>query len=253
MVTVTQHHANLWTYLYGICNPHLDIRPISTVIPPDMSPEEYGKLMEDWMQESKDLARVIALRRAGYEVPIVSDGVEVVDLMDDSPSRGILQKGDVIKAVEGRSISLAEEVVEYVQRQEAGQRIRITLQHNETTKEVEVLTTSSQDEPHKAALGIYIRTLNRQPILPLEIDIETGPVVGSSAGMMFVLEILDRLLPGNLTGGHKIAGTGTISINEEIGSIGGVKQKVIAAENSGIEYFLVPEENFEDALQAASA
>ncbi len=252
MVTVTQHPASLWTYLYGICHPSLDLCPKSGVIPPDMTLEEYNKLMQGWMQESKHLAQIIALRRAGYEVPIVSDGVEIVDFMADSPARDILQKGDVIKAVEGQGVNLSEEVVQYIQEREVGQKIKITIERDEKVKELEVITTSRQEEPDKAALGIYVHTLNWHPLLPMDIEIETGPVIGPSAGMMFVLEILDRLLPENLTGGHEIAGTGTISINEKIGGIGGVKQKVIAAENLGIKYFLVPAENYGDALKAAA-
>jgi PDZ domain-containing protein len=93
--------------------------------------------------------------------------------------------------------------------------------------------------------------MNWQPLLPLEIDIDTGPVIGPSAGMMFVLELLDRLVPENLTGGKNIAGTGTISLNEKVGAIGGVKQKVAAAEMAGIKYFLVPEENYEEAADVA--
>jgi PDZ domain-containing protein len=251
MVTVTQHPANLWNYLYGIWHPFLDVRPISKVIPPDMSQEEYNKLMQSWMQESKYLAQIIALRRAGYEVPIVSDGVEIVELMAGSPAEGILKAGDIIKAVEGKKVNLVEEVVEYIQQKEVGQKVRITIQQGEKIKEFEVLTTSHQEEPRKAALGIYVRTLNWQPLLPLKIDIDTGPVIGPSAGMMFVLEILDRLLPENLTGGRLVAGTGTISIDGKVGGIGGVKQKVIAAERAGIDYFLVPAENYEDARQAA--
>ncbi len=252
MVTVSQHPANLWAYLYGMCHPSLDLRPIDSIFPPDMTPDEYNKLMQGWMQESKFLAQTIALRRAGYEVPIASDGVEIVDFMAGSQAKGILQKGDIIKAVEGRNVNLAEEVVEYIQEREIGQKVKLTVQREATSREVEVLTTSNRDEPDKAALGVYVHTLNWHPLLPLEIKIETGPVIGPSAGMMFVLEILDRLLPESLTGGHKIAGTGTISIDERVGGIGGVKQKVLAAENSGIKYFLVPAENYAEALEAAA-
>ncbi|NLL59179.1 MAG: hypothetical protein GX244_11790, partial [Firmicutes bacterium] len=62
MVTVSQHRASLWSYLYGMCHPFVDVRPISRVIPPDMSQEEYNQLMQNWMQESKYLAQIIALR-----------------------------------------------------------------------------------------------------------------------------------------------------------------------------------------------
>jgi len=251
MVTVSQQPANLLELLSSLWNPILDIRPISKVVPPDITPEEYNRIMQSWMQDSKFLAQIIALRRAGYEVPIVSDGVEIVELIPGSPGEGILNAGDIIKAIEGESVNLAEEVVEKIQEKKVGENVWLTVQQGDALNELELATTSHVEQPEKAALRIYVRTLNWQPLLPLNIDIETGPVIGPSAGMMFVLEILDRLVAENLTHGYRVAGTGTISLTENVGGIGGVKQKVAAAERAGIEYFLVPEENYGDAMQAA--
>jgi PDZ domain-containing protein len=251
MMTVAQQPANLWDLLYGVWHPLLDLRPLSNVIPPDMTPGEYNKLMQNWMQDSKYLAQVIALRRAGYEVPIISEGVEIVDFIPGSPVKDIWKSGDIIRAIEGNNVNLAEEVVEKIQEKEVGESVRVTVQQDEEIKEYEVVTVPHVDDQQKAALGIYVRTLNWQPVLPMEIKIETGSVIGPSAGLMFVLEIFDRLVPENLTGGNKIAGTGTISLDEKVGGIGGVKQKVAAAEREGIKFFLVPEENYKDALQAA--
>lgn len=253
MMTVAQQPANLWDFLYAAWHPLLDLRPLSNVIPPDMTPGEYNKLMQNWMQDSKYLAQVIALRRAGHEVPITSEGVEIVDFIPGSPVEEIWQSGDIIRAVEGNKVNLAEEVVGMIQEREIGESIRVTVQRDEEIKEYAVVTVPHAEDRQKAALGIYVRTLNWRPVLPMEIKIETGPVIGPSAGLMFVLEILDRLVPENLTGGHRIAGTGTISLDEKIGGIGGVKQKVAAAEREGIQFFLVPQENYEDARQVANA
>jgi PDZ domain-containing protein len=251
MVTVAQQKANLWHFLYALFNPVLDLRPISHVIPPGMSFEEYNRIMQSWMQDSKYLAQVIALQKAGYEVVIASDGVEVKDIIPGSPAAGILKAGDIIKAVEGEDVYLAEEVVNMIQAKEIGQSVTLMIQRGEALMDVVVNTTSHMEQPEKAALRIYVSTLNWQPILPVAIDIETGPVVGPSAGVMFVLEILDRLVPENLTGGKTIAGTGTINLEGNIGGIGGVKQKVVTAEQMGIEYFLTPEENYAEASRAA--
>ena len=68
---------------------------------------------------------------------------------------------------------------------------------------------------------------------------------------MFALEILNQLSSNNLTGGRKIAGTGTISLDEQIGEIGGIEQKVIAAYRDGAEIFFAPEKNAKDAIKAA--
>ena len=251
MVTVAQQEANLWGYLYATVNPVLDLRPASGVIPPGMSLEEYNELMQSWMQDSKYLAQVIALQRAGYDVSIASDGVEVKDIISGSPAEGILMAGDVIKAVEGEFVYLAEEVVNLIQAKGIGEPTSLLVQRGEELLDLTVDTTFSTDHPEKAALRIYVSTLNWQPLLPLDINIETGPVIGPSAGMMFVLEIMDRLDSENLTGGYAIAGTGAISLDGKIGGIGGVKQKVVAAERAGIEYFLAPAENYEEALRVA--
>lgn len=251
MVTVAQQRANLWLLLYGIVNPLLELRPVSRMIPPDMSLEEYNKLMQSMMTESKYMAQIISLRKADYDVPIVSDGVEVIELIPGSPAENILQPGDIIKFVEGKKVNLAEEVISIVQEKKIGDQVKLTIQRDKMLKDLCVSTVPHTDFPSKSALKIYVRTMNWQPLLPLEIEIDTGPVVGPSAGMMFVLELLDRLLPENLTAGKNIAGTGTISLDEKVGAIGGVKQKVIAAEMSGIEYFLVPEDNYEEAARVA--
>ena len=116
-------------------------------------------------------------------------------------------------------------------------------------KEYEVVTVPHVDDQQKAALGIYVRTLNWQPVLPMEIKIETGSVIGPSAGLMFVLEILTGWFWKTLLEGIKLR-TGTISLDEKL-AYRGVKQKVAAAEREGIKFFLCSEENYKDALQAA--
>jgi PDZ domain-containing protein len=68
---------------------------------------------------------------------------------------------------------------------------------------------------------------------------------------MFTLTLYNVLSPEDLTGGRKIAGTGTINLDGTVGPIGGVKQKVAAAEAVGASYFLSPVENYEDALSVA--
>jgi PDZ domain-containing protein len=251
MVTVVQQRANFWNLLYSFFNPSIDIYPASRFLAPDISNEEYHEIMKSWMRDSKYLAQIIALRRAGYEVPITSEGVEIVDIIPGRPAEGVLLPGDIIKTIENKEVCIAEEVVQLVQQKGIGTLVQLAVQRNGEDKEFELWTTSHLEEPQKAALMIYVRTLNWQPSLPLEIDIDTGPVLGPSAGLMFVLEILDRVVPENLTSGHTIAGTGTITMDEQVGGIGGVKQKVITAEKAGIEYFLVPQENYQEASQVA--
>ena len=63
---------------------------------------------------------------------------------------------------------------------------------------------------------------------------------GPSAGLAFTLALLDELTPGELTGGKKVAATGTITPSGAVGEIGGLPQKTVAVEREGAELFLVP-------------
>jgi PDZ domain-containing protein len=251
LVTVAQQQANLWLLLYGYLHPDIEVQRYSRVIPSGMQEQEYRQLLEQWMRESKSTAQVIALRRAGYDVEIISEGVVVADFLERSPSKGILKKGDLITAVDGNKTALAGEVVSAVQQRQAGDPVELTVQRDSGELNLTVTTAPHPDDPKLAALGVYISTLEWEPVLPLRIEMETGNIAGPSAGLMFVLEILNQLQPGDLSGGHLIAGTGTIDVSENVGPIGGVYQKVIAAERAGATYFLVPEENYEEAKTAA--
>lgn len=251
LVTVTQQHASPILILYALLAPNVDLQQRRQVIPPGMDPEEYQELMQRWMEESQNLARVIALRRQGFEVPIESDGVEVVEVGEDSPAQGILQPGDIIRFVDGEPVFLAEELVRMVQLRPIGNPVTLRIIRNNRDETVTVDTTSHTEQPDKAAIRVLIHTLNWQPRLPKDIEIETGEITGPSAGLMFVLEILNQLDPADIAAGRKIAGTGTINLQEEVGSIGGVRQKVAAAEKAGAEFFFVPLDNFADAQPAA--
>jgi PDZ domain-containing protein len=85
----------------------------------------------------------------------------------------------------------------------------------------------------------------------MDIEIDTGKVGGPSAGLAFTLAILDRLTPGSLTGGDRMAVTGTIELDGTVGPVGGVDHKTEAAISEGAEVFLVPPEEFEQAKKAA--
>jgi PDZ domain-containing protein len=83
---------------------------------------------------------------------------------------------------------------------------------------------------------------------PIEVSLQLGDVGGPSGGMMFALGIIDRLTPGDLTGGLHVAGTGTIAQSGEVGPIGGVVQKLYGAKRSGATVFLAPAANCDEIV-----
>lgn len=251
LTTVTTRTLNVPLLIYAAVDPHVKIQRKEQVIPPGWTMKEYMDYMEKWMQESQKIAEYVALKKAGYNPQILGDGAQIVGIMPNSPSKGILFPGDIIRKVDNEPVSIADEVIEKVANRNIGEVVELEVEREDNTLTLSLPTIESQTEPGKAIVGIYITTLNWKPALPLNIEINTGKIGGPSAGCMFVLEILNQLTPEDLAQGRKIAGTGTISLDETIGEIGGVEQKVVAAYRAGAEIFIVPEKNAEAAMKAA--
>ncbi|MCG0274654.1 MAG: PDZ domain-containing protein [Thermosediminibacteraceae bacterium] len=251
LTTVSTRHSNIPLLFYAALHPYVNIEKRERIIPPGMDLEKYMEYMKQWMEESQKIAEVVALRRAGYKPIIMGRGARVVEIMEDSPARGLILPEDIITKVDGIKVNLAEEVVNLVTRRRIGEKVNIEIERNGRKISLTVPTVESKTEKGRPMIGVLITTLDWKPVLPVDIKIDTGDIGGPSAGVMFTLEILNQLTPGDLTKGRKIAGTGTISLDERVGEIGGVTQKVAAAARDGAEIFFVPEKNAEEAFKAA--
>jgi Lon-like protease len=67
------------------------------------------------------------------------------------------------------------------------------------------------------------------------------------------MTLIDELSPGDLMGGGKVAITGTIDINGNVGAIGGLASKASAVQQIGVKYFLVPTDQGERNIAEARA
>ena len=85
----------------------------------------------------------------------------------------------------------------------------------------------------------------------MQVTIDSGRVGGPSAGLAFTLGLLDVLTADSITGGLRIATTGTMSLDGSVGPVGGVHQKVVAAKREGVELLLVPSNELDEARRYA--
>jgi Lon-like protease len=90
-------------------------------------------------------------------------------------------------------------------------------------------------------------------VFPFPVTITIGNIGGPSAGLIFALGIIDKITPDNLTGGRFIAGTGEIEANGTVDPIGGIQQKMAAAQAAGATVFLAPAGNCRDTAGAVPA
>lgn len=227
------------------------VLPKKDVLPPTMSAADYSHLVLDMMEESKTVAKIVALQKLGYDVKASGEGARVEELLPGNKAEGVLAQGDIVVSANGQDIQVASDLVNLVRRQKPGDTVSMKVKRGSDSFDSVVGTKESDTEPGIAVVGILIKTYNFGQKLPVQIDIDSENIGGPSAGLMFTLGIMDAMTPGGITAGHKVAGTGTMSLDGSVGPIGGVSQKVVGAEQSGAEYFLAPADNFEAAKQAA--
>jgi PDZ domain-containing protein len=75
------------------------------------------------------------------------------------------------------------------------------------------------------------------------ITLDVKDTGGPSGGMIFTLGVIEELTPDDLLQGRKVAGTGTIDPAGNVGPIGGIDEKLIAAKRVGVSVFLAPRSN----------
>jgi PDZ domain-containing protein len=87
---------------------------------------------------------------------------------------------------------------------------------------------------------------------PAQVSIDTNDIGGPSAGLAMTLCIIDQLSRHSLTGGVKIAATGTMDQYGNVGDVGGVAEKTVAVQRAGAKYFIVPQVEVATARANAS-
>lgn len=226
------------------------ITPRDEIYPPGQTTDQVKAENARTFLESQSLAQTAALRYLDYpELTYVSQVVA------GSAADGRLEVQDRIVAVDGTKVGDGASVLATLTSAVPGQVVTVTVQRADATGKLQELdqkvTLQVSSDPAKAEdghgyLGIGL-TERPQANFVIHNSLETSGIGGPSAGLMFTLGLIDRLTPGDLTGGHYIAGTGTMDIEGNVGPIGGILLKLIAAKDVGASYFLVPAANCDEA------
>ena len=253
LTAVSSHQASIYDIVYiSLFNPEgKELDAVYEELPPGVDMNQYIQIMEQLMEESKLHAQAAAFEEAGHEVEVIGDGAKVVQVMEEGTAKEKLEPEDIIIEVEGQPVEFATDAVNFIRAYEVGEIVEISVLRDNEEKTFNIQTVELDSEPGKASIGVLITTHNLEFNFPRNVTFETDRIVGPSAGGMFALEIFNQLVAEDITKGRKIAGTGTISSEGDIGKIDGVKQKVMAAEDVDADIFISPEENFEIAEETA--
>lgn len=249
--TITLHGGprfpvTAWDWLAAELDPRADVVDEELVFPEDVTAEEIQEQNAELMRTSQDQAAVVALRANGVEVP---EQILVAQVLVDAPAADVLRVNDQIVSVAGTAVDNPDEVRDVLQEFDAGTEVPFEIVRAGEEVSLDVPTGESEvtledgTREMRTVIGVYLASDFE---LPVDVTIDAGNVGGPSAGLMFSLAVYDKITPGELTGGLDIAGTGTINSAGEVGPIGGIRQKMVAAADAGADYFLAPAGNCGD-------
>jgi Lon-like protease len=206
--------------------------------------ESEQQVEQQNVQEFKDSqsdAEVSALRYLHYPIDAVAQQV-----VSGTPADGRIHAGDKLVRVNGQTPNSAEGVQDALADTKPGQTVDVVVQTgDQAPRDLKIKLGSNPDPSRKQGfLGI---TPASHADVAFKITISLSDIGGPSAGLMFALAVVDKLTPGNLNGGLKVAGTGEIDDLGNVAPIGGIPFKLVAARAAGATVFLTPADNCSEA------
>ena len=186
----------------------------------------------------------VAYNKAGYELNITNQKMYVTFIHPDAKTD--LKVGDQILEADNKTFDNHLLLADYIKSKDLDYKVIFKVLRD--NKEIECYGTLSMIGELKVigiAFNIVYEYNNNPNITYKTKRNELGP----SGGLMMALYIYNALTEEDITHGYNIAGTGTIDLDGTVGEIDGVKYKMSGAYKKGIKIFIVPEENYEEALK----
>jgi Lon-like protease len=241
-------HVNLWSLLQAKLDSNIDLVKQSDITGGRTQKETDLQDVCD-MAQSQDDARVAALKALGYKVPVVR-GLQTVDLphtfsTEATTKNGppishnlyawkVLQPCDQIISADGHELKQPDDLSKIVKTHPVGSTVELGITRGGKPMTVHAKVVQGPQGP---IIGV---DLGLRYKIPVNINIDTNDISGPSAGLAITLAIIDALTPGQLTGGKRVAITGTIDPLGNVGEIGGLPQKALAARNAHAQILIVP-------------
>jgi Lon-like protease len=256
-VSVTTGRMTALQWVLAHFDSSATIVPEDEIVPPHLTPAQNQAASLQEMADSKTVATVVALEHLGYKVEASGTGAVILAVVKDSAAYGTLKVNDTVVSFDGKPIHTNDDLSNAIHAKKPGDKITMQVEapkKNSDSQTITVTLGKSPKNPSQGFLGVASGTRNLSfPDLPIRVSVSTPDVGGPSAGLAFTLGIMDVLTKGSLTGGHKVATTGTIDLNGCVGPIGGMHQKVLAVRRSGAEEFLVPRSELAEAKKYAGS
>jgi PDZ domain-containing protein len=230
------------------------VLPAQAIVPPGGSQSDLDRVDRLTFADSRTVAAVVALRALGRKVRVERTGVTFDGVEPSAPAwRAGLRPGMVITAIDGVPVRGVDDLRAQLHGRKPGTPIQLTVKDGKRTRELHTRLTRDPQARNRAIIGVLgVHDAPPRAQLPVKVTITPrGLGRGPSAGLAFALEVYNVLSGHRLAKGRKVAVTGTIDLNGNVGAIGGVRQKVLGAVRRHADLVLVPVANAAEARAAA--
>jgi Lon-like protease len=237
-VDVFERRANRLESIFPFIRSGSTLVPANLIVPPGSDDKEVRQADLEEMSVSQRVAAAVALRRLGYHVHAVPDGVTVVDLEVGSHAVGKLQPDDVVVSVDQHPTPTIATLERRLKTFKPGAVVTLGVRRGRKTVAYTIPTIADPLDKKRAIIG-FTPDQADSIHLPIRVLIDAGDVGGPSAGLAFALQVMEAL-GKNVDHGYKVAATGEMELDGNVDAIGGIKQKTFGARQAGVDVFLVP-------------
>ncbi|HTG47366.1 MAG TPA: S16 family serine protease [Actinomycetota bacterium] len=239
MTTVRYFQVSPLQALWAWASPDWSIVPRSDLFAPGVPEDVQNQRSISQMDQSKIDATAYVLKRLDRYPMVHGRGALVEATVPDCPADGQLFPGDVIVAIDGKPVGSVREASVALDAVPSDRPIEFRVNVDGTIEHARFTRQRCVQDEDRRLVGVSL--LNP---FPFPVSIASAKIGGPSAGLMWALGLYDLMTPGDLTAGRTIAGTGTIDPRTgAVGPIGGIRDKVVAAERAGATIFLAPADN----------
>jgi len=242
---VREYRATIPTLIISLFNKDWNIYKEEEMLLENENDTDYLLRDKILMKESISNAINVAYKYANKEIKVKDNKLYVLYIDKDVDTD--LKVGDEIISINNQNIYSKEDIANILKDLNINDKINITVKNND--KEYNRYSYIKEEDNTKK-IGILvsnIREYETNPKVNVKVDSNES---GSSGGLITALSIYNSLVKEDITKGLRIVGTGTIDLNGNVGSIGGVKYKLKSAVKAKADLFIVPlDENYEEAIK----
>ena len=243
---VSEIQATIPTYLLSYVLPDWDmVSKEEVAVNSNETNNDLSVRDQIYLRQANSNAIISAFKSSNNYYEITDINPIVLGKVEEAESDLVI--GDEIISIDNIKMNRLEEITNYIETKNIGDTLNIKVMNN--NKEYERTVKVKKIENNKR-IGILIdEVINYKTNKKVTFSFKNSEG-GPSGGFMISLALYDYLVDEDLSKGLKISGTGTIDIDGNVGSIGGVKYKLKGAVKKKSDVFFVPNgENYEEAIK----